>query len=397
MLLSVLSIQGAAYLSQFILAGLLSAESFAIVRTVESALQLLSTIAPWGMSLLVVRLASQGNSDEESRRLLSSYMGLAGLTALLLAGVGSLVLVWANGKTVLSSYFAILIWIAVPVSLSRTALNYFYGREKFGLISVLTFATSALSLLVLVVLTQNWQLDGWVASRYVTELAILVVAIVFIREKIGSRFVAKAKAIEALAEGAAISLSLIFRSAIENVPFLILAYLTANQKEVAIYGLCTLLISGGMVLPASINSVLLPRYGSMLKNDSSKFSLLHVKYERYVVLSGVGVALLLIGLGFIMSFAFKEKYGALLPYLALAAFMVPIRAFTTINANVLFVNQKTATGTKINFIFAALTIPLTFYLYPGYGLWGVVAGSLAIEIGAAIMFKIYSIRSSGFP
>ncbi len=390
MLLSVFSIQGSAFLSQFILAGILPAESFAIVRTVESALQLLSTIAPWGMSLLVIRLASQDRGQEESARMLTSYIGLAGITALLIASLGSVIL--ASTSTQFSIYLSTLIWLVVITSLSRTSLNYFYGKEQFGLISMITFATSLLSLIILYVLANKWQLNGWVAARYLTELIVLAIAIKFIWGKLVTKLVAKTETIKTLIEGAAISMSLVFRSAIENTPLLVLAYVSLDQKEIALYGLCTLLISGAMVLPTSIISVMLPRYGNMQRNGASRMAVEHVKFERIVIATGLAVALLLMGLGLIISNVFSEKYSGLYQYLAIAAFIVPVRAFTTINANVLFVSEQTATGTKINLICAISSVLLSYVLYLVMGLWGVVTASILVEIAAGILFKLHSIR-----
>jgi len=388
MLLSVFSIQGTAFLSQLILAGVLSTENFAIVRTAESTLQLLSTIAPWGMSLLVIRLASQEVGHEEQGKALTSYIALAGISALILAAIGALIL--TNTASQVSSYLSILIWIVVLTSLSRTSLNYFYGKEQFGLISVVTFVTSLVSLMLLVVLATRWQLNGWVASRYVTELIVLGIAIMFVRGNLIAKLLTKVESIKALAEGMAVSLSLVLRSAIENLPLLIFAYLSADQSAIATYGLCTLLITGAMVLPGSIISVLLPRYGNMQKNAPHQIPAQHAKYERIVILVGAAVALLLVGTGYLVAHVFSEKYAGLQPYLTAIALIVPVRAYMIINANVLFVHQKTATGTKINFAGAASVALLSFALYFPFGLWGVVVGTVLVEIGSALFFKHHS-------
>jgi O-antigen/teichoic acid export membrane protein len=87
---------------------------------------------------------------------------------------------------------------------------------------------------------------------------------------------------------------------------------------------------------------------------------------------------------------FSEKYAGLLPYLTAIALIVPVRAYMIINANVLFVHQKTATGTKINFAGAGGVALLSFALYFSFGLWGVVVGTVLVEIGSALVFKHHS-------
>ena len=90
--LSIFGVQGAAYIGQFVLAGMLSAEQFAIIRTVEASLQLLSAIAPLGVSLLVVRLAAQTANPRALGRSLSSYLAFALFAGIAVACICSLLI-----------------------------------------------------------------------------------------------------------------------------------------------------------------------------------------------------------------------------------------------------------------------------------------------------------------
>lgn len=389
MLLSVFSIQGTAFLSQFILAGLLPTESFSIVRTVEATIQMISAVAPWGMSLLVIRLASQNVASNELRRLFTTYVMFAGTAALFIASLGFLIVLCRHVR--MEGYLSVLIWIIVLTSLSRTSLNYYYGKEQFGLIATITFIISIISLVMLVFFTSKWHLDGWIFSRYLTEIIVLIAALYFVKSNLTLKFLTIAESKNVLIEGMAVSLSLIFRSAIDNFPFLIFAYLSVNQTEIAMYGLCTLLISGAMIFPSSIISVLLPRYGNLQKNQPQELINVHTRYERYVLLSSLVVMLLLVALVFCSPYYLEnQKYNGIFPYLMLAATIVPIRAYTTLNANVLFVNRQTAIGTKINFACAMICGLLSYSLYIAYGLWGIIIASLSTEIATLIIFKSYS-------
>ncbi len=395
MLFSVISIQGTALISQFILAGILPIDEFAIVRTVEATLQMLATVAPWGMSLLVVRLVSQDHKLIELKSLFTTHVLLAGLSALVLVIVGMAIIEFYSSQT--GEYLKLLLWVLVLTSLSRTSLNYFYGKEQYGLISTFTFVISVASLVLLVVFTNYWQLNGWVLSRYVAETMVLVVALFFVRTKLTWKLNSRVESKKMLSEGAAVSLSLVFRSAIDNLPLLIFAYLSISQEETALYGLCTLLITGAMIMPSSLISVLLPRYGKLQKQAPDELAVYHAKHERYVIVAGIGIGLVITALGPAISAVYDQKYSGLLPYLALTSSILPIRAYTALNANLLFVHHQTATGTKINAVCAALCMILCFAIYPASGLWGVIVSSIITEAVAAALFKYHSSKLAFVP
>ncbi|OIO59170.1 MAG: hypothetical protein COX57_07925 [Alphaproteobacteria bacterium CG_4_10_14_0_2_um_filter_63_37] len=391
MLLSVFSIQGAAYIGQLILAGMLTVEGFATVRTVEATLQVLATVAPLGMSLLVVRLASQSTESAQTGRVLTSYMTIAGVSALIVASLGAAVV--ALHPTPVGEYFGALVWVVVLTSVGRTALNYFYGKERFGLISVTTFVASAASLGLLVVLVDRWQMDGWVFSRYVAEGLVVLAGIYFVGPMLSRHRMLWGEIAEVCREGVAVSASLIFRSAIDNAPFLIFAFLAASQVEIAIYGMCTLLVAGAMILPSSLVGVMLPRYGKIQQNAPEELLGQHRKYERYVALSGVVVALALVGLG-LLAQQFSGKFSDVYPYIAIVAMIVPIRALAALNGNILFVRAQTAIGARINIICAVAIVVLSLFSGHVYGLWGVIVASLLSEFAAMVVFRLYANKSA---
>lgn len=384
--LSVFGVQGAAYLGQFILAVMLPAEQFAIVRTVEVSLQLLSAIAPLGVSLLVVRMAAQTTDPQALGRSLSSYLAFAMVAGIAVAGISSL-LIGAFGQLDADPYLLGLVWVLVLTNISRTALNFLYGKERFATVSVIHFIIALCYLAALVVLVKLVGLPGWIGAKYLIETAFLLACLAFVWRHLG-RIIASARLYAELArEGLAVSLSLLFRAGLDTMPLLILVYLGASAQDVATFGLYTLMVAAAMILPASINTVLLPKYAQVLKNQPDALRDLHSRNQKLLTAVGIVVAVIVTSVGWMIEGIMAEKFTYATAMLATLAIGIPLRAIGTLNGNVLFTNQKTATGTMINAVALLISVLLTYVLIAKIGVWGAVIGAIAGElIACALLF-----------
>lgn len=387
--LSVFGVQGAAYLGQFILAGMLPAEQFAIVRTVEASLQLLSAIAPLGVSLLVVRLAAQTTDPQALGRSLSSYLAFALVAGIAVAGICSL-LIGAFGQRDADPYLLGMVWVLLLTNISRTALNFLYGKERFATVSVTNFIIALCYLAVLVALVKLVGLPGWIGAKYLIETAFLMVSLAFVWRHLG-RIIASARLYAALArEGLAVSLSLLFRTGLDTMPLLILAYLGASAQDVATFGLCTLMVAAAMILPASLNTVLLPKYAQVLKTDPYALQNLHSRNLKTLTAIGIIIAIILISLGLIIENTIAEKFINSTAMLATLAISIPLKAIGSLNANLLFANHRTNTGTIIHAAAVLASIFLIWSLIGKIGVWGAVIGALAGEFIACSLLLAFA-------
>lgn len=387
--LSVFGVQGAAYLGQFILAGMLPAEQFAIVRTVEASLQLLSAIAPLGVSLLVVRLAAQTTDPQALGRSLSSYLAFALVAGIAVAGICSL-LIGAFGQRDADPYLLGMVWVLVLTNISRTALNFLYGKERFATVSVTNFIIALCYLVVLVALVKLVGLPGWIGAKYLIETAFLMVSLAFVWRHLG-RIIASARLYAELArEGLAVSLSLLFRTGLDTMPLLILAYLGASAQDVATFGLCTLMVAAAMILPASLNTVLLPKYAQMLKTEPDALRYLHYRNQRNLTAIGLAIAVIVTFVGWFIENVIAEKFINLTAMVATLAISVPLKAIGSLNANVLFTKYRTAAGTKVHASALLTSIFLTWILINKIGTWGAAIGMLAGEFIACSALFVFA-------
>lgn len=392
--LSVFGVQGAAYLGQFILAGMLPAEQFAIVRTVEASLQLLSAIAPLGVSLLVVRLAAQTTDPQALGRSLSSYLAFALVAGIAVAGICSL-LIGAFGRRDADPYLLGIVWVLVLTNISRTALNFLYGKERFATVSVTNFIIALCYLALLVALVKLVGLPGWIGAKYLIEAAFLLVSLAFVWRHLG-RIIASARLYAELArEGLAVSLSLLFRAGLDTMPLLILAYLGASAQDVATFGLCTLMVAAAMILPASLNTVLLPKYAQVLKTEPDSFQNLHSRNQKKLTEIGMVIAVMVTSVGWVIETTMADKFINLTGLLAVLSIIVPLKVIGSLNANVLFTKNRTVIGTKIHAAALLVSTLLAWLLINMIGVWGAVVGVFAGELTACILLCDFVKREMG--
>jgi O-antigen/teichoic acid export membrane protein len=389
-LLSIVSVQGTTYIAQVALARILSIDEFAVVRTVESTLQFLATVAPFGMSLLIVRQAP-AEAGAASNRTLTAYVSFAACSAAAIA-VCAAVLAPRIETTTVGRYLSLVVWSIVLTAVSRTCLNYFYGRERFAFISVVTFVTSCLSVAVTIGLAGLWALNGWVAAKYAAELLLFAVALYFFRSHLAWPRLTLASALGQFREGAAVSLALMARSVTDNCFFLVYAYRSSDATQVATYGACSLLLAGLMILPASLNSVWLARYVNIADRDARKLREQHRRNLLAVFLTGSALAAALVLLGHLFVVFLGPEYSGVPALLSLMAVMVPLRSVAVLNGHILFRFNRVEIGTAINIVTAAMAIALAFAGLYGWGLTGVVVASVVVEVVVAVAFMLYASR-----
>lgn len=389
-MLSVIGIQGATYLAQLILATLLPANEFAIIRTVEASLQLISAIAPIGVSMLVIRLAAQDDIEIKKDRMLASYLMLVFINGVAVAIICSIGIFFMKEGSVSNKYLQSVIWVVILSNVSRTILNYLYGREKFSLVSISSFLVAIIYVIALYILARSIGLDGWIIAKYVVEISFLILSIYFIKNSLAGLIGELDFYVQALREGSAIASSLLFRTSLDTVPLLIGSYFILDGSTVGAFGFCTLLVTAASILPGSIATVLLSKYSKTKTNDLMLLPEMHLKYKKIVfvisILSGIGVFFA----GLILNYLMENKFKNVEIMILLMSFIIPMKVMGTLDANILFVFGKAIVGTKILGLVTFLEIFLLLISVPFYGIWAVISIVLIVETLSSFILSNYS-------
>lgn len=392
MALSVVGMQGAVYISQFILAVMLPIEEFAIIRTVEASLQLLSSIAPLGISLLIVRLVAEDSGKSiKLRRDLSSYLIFAFISGLAFA-VSTALIILNYGFRPSDFFLGLMAGILVFSTTGRTALNYLYGRQKFGTLACINLSIAIIGLIILMILVRLIGIDGWVFSRYFIEIAFLLAGLIYIWPQLGQPQKSLIFYREVFSEGVTVSLSLLFRTAMDTLPLLILSYISLDTGAVSTFGLCTLVISAALVLPASINTVLLPRYSQMKQDKAIKISDLHSRYQLILLGLGLIISITISSAGFIFENYWTEKFQGGAIVLSLLSITIPLKIVSSLNANVIFLYRKTYLGVAVQAFAVILSVAIVLLYKPVGGSSSAILAVLISELISTLFLFYFANR-----
>jgi len=330
---AVCSVQGLAYITQLILARLVSPVDFAVVRTVESTLNVLLIAASMGMPMLAITTVAALRDEEAQGRILGTLLGLSAAGGLITAVAASL----AAGLLAppAPAYLRALAWIMVLSACSRTSINYFLGKQQVHRVAGYTVLLSLFSLGIVVAAVLTAGLSGWVVGRYMSELLFLALLVRAVGPSLRlSPLRGDQRIGSLLTAGMGISLSLLVRTATDNAGIFLLTFSGAPASTVGYFGLASLVLLGLLIIPTSIGSVALPRIVARLREPFGVHDLV-----RRVAIGSLALSVLLAGAIAILARPtiglLFPSYVPAVPMLLLLVLAVPFRALSSLSGMVL--------------------------------------------------------------
>ena len=386
---AIVSVQGVAYLTQFMIARVVGPEEFAVVRTVEATLNVLLVAASCGMPLLAVTTIA-GLADEQAQgRMLGSLVTLAVLGGLATAALASL----ASGvlAPTPAAYLRIMAWVLPLSAASRTTLNYFQGRQLVQRVAGLTVTLSLISLVVVVGAVVTAGLSGWVAGRYLTEIVFLALLL----WSVGSTLTFRGEipgghgVPSLLRTGSGIAASLLIRTAMDHTGLYLLIFSASPGATIGYFGLSSLVLLALSVVPASIASIALPRMVARIRNPGALRALV-----RRVGTGTIALALLMAGTTAVLASPAIDlllpTYRPAVPILLVLLVAVPFRAATALAGVVLVASNRVGTTVWINLLALAATVIAGL---PATSRWGAAGAAGAVVAGEVVSVGVYVVAA----
>lgn len=390
LVLSVVCVQGLTYLAQFLIARLVSPADFGVVRGVEAALAVVLLVVSVGMPSLAVKSIAEVDDPATRARLLGRLLLLSigfPLACLpLVVVVGPLLL-----PTEARPYLLALLGVPVLASFDRTGLNYFQGIKQVQRMATLNVALSLCALGIIVSAVALFGLPGWVAGRYLGEACFGLALLAVLRPHLGLRgplpecYTPGAL----LGLGVPIALTLVIRSVQDNLGLLLLGTLGFDSASLGYYGLSTLFVTAGLLLPGAVANIALPHLASR-RREPDQFWLL---YARLLVASAVvssACAMAVVAVALAVPLLIGSAYAPVVPLLSLLALAIPARGIATAAAVPLLALDEVPVLLAINFTMLVLGVALCVGLAGVYGLYGVALGTLLAETVTLLAFVLAS-------
>ncbi len=388
LVVSVVFVQGLTYLAQLLIARLVLPADFGIVRSVEAALAVILMLVSAGMPSLAVKSIAEVQAPAVRARLLGRLLVLSMGVPLLCVPLVAAVAPWFVPPEA-RAYLVGLLGVPILASFNRTGLNYFQGIKQIQRMAVLNAALSLCALAVIVLAVALVGLPGWAAGRYLGEacfgLALLIALCPHIRLR-GSLPSAYAPA-ALLGLGVPIALTLVLRSVQDNLGLLLLGVLGFDSEALGYYGVSTLIVTAGLLLPGAVANIALPHLASRTRLPDQLWPL-YARLLRGSVAVSLASAVTVGAVALVLPLIVGPEYAPAVPLLALLATAIPFRGVATAAAVLLLACDRALLILMINVSVLALAVALSVTLAPAYGLYGVALGTLLAEILTMLAFVL---------
>lgn len=378
--------QGGIYLSQIAVATLLPPSDFAVVKILDTVLVMLLTLAALGMPSAVARFVPEVQHPQKQGLVLTHTLLLAVVGAVASAAIVYVLLpsILLDPRTL---HFARwVIWLLIPLALTRTLLGFFQGQKRIRLLASTNLAVSVVTLSLVVLSTWRWELPGWVVGRFLGEgLAALALFALAARQLVLGIRRGLLKRIFVF--GWFAGLSLMVSRMIYSMDILYLARLKGDPWQTGCYGLASSLVLLVLLLPAAIGVVALPDMAERCRDPRASF---HIAVKAIVnalvavVLVAGGLFLLaptLLPLVFGRDYYFSSE---LLRILLLGAlFYVP----ASILGTHLFALGQSKITFPANLLVLAVNLGANMVLIPE---WGARGAAVAMVMTHASLLLVYA-------
>jgi O-antigen/teichoic acid export membrane protein len=255
--------------------------------------------------------------------------------------------------------------------------------------AALTAAMSLCSLAIIVLTVALVGLPGWVIGRYLGEacfgLALLVVLCSHIRFRgpLSSAYTPSAL----LGLGVPITLTLLLRRVQDNLGLMLLGVLGFDSEAIGYYGISTLLVTAGLLLPGAVANFALPHLASRTRHPDQLW-LLYARLLRGSLAVSLASAIAVVAVALALPRIIGPDYTPAVPLLALLATVIPFRGVATAAAVLLLAYDRALLILVINVSALASAVALCVTLAPTYGLYGVALGTLLVEILTMLAFVL---------
>jgi O-antigen/teichoic acid export membrane protein len=277
--------------------------------------------------------------------------------------------------------------LVVATACARTLLNYAQGIGQVRRVAGWTAGLAACSAAVVVTGMALGGLRGWVAGRYVGELAMLACLGLALRSQVDWRGVPPVGYTwrPALTAGAGIAASLLLRSGQDNLPVVALNVARLAPTEIGLFGLPHAMVLGFQIIPAALSSVLLPRLAAAVPVPGAARAFA----QRVGAWSTLGVSALALAValtGPVVVRAVWPEYTGALPLLPVLLAAVPLRMLTSLGGIVLVAYDNVRATVMINAAAAAAGVLAYSLLTRRFGAVGTAWGFLAAEAVGAVAY-----------
>jgi len=388
-------IQGGVIISQFLIAPFVEPAVVGVVRSLETVIALVVLAGSLGMQSIAIRDTAASTEQGEQARVLRQVFVLVGITsAVVMLGIflaHEFVL-----TTAISSYVFMTCGLVLFTNLLRVTTSYAQGAKAINEIYVALMFVTGTGVILHVVLTKLYGIQGWMAARYVTEVLCLAAVWWRLREHIAPAlklFEVKRGALMATAaSGMTINASLFVRLLVDSLPVLMLTALHVKTEEIGFFGLAILSMVLGLLPLAIIAQRAIPDLVEVLEDKA----LLAANFKAFLksmilVSSSMSLALVLAAGGWLMLIG--GQYEMTAKFVLILALSLPLKAIVLSCGTMLVALRVFGLSLKVNIVEGMLVVLILYFGIPEFSGWaGVAAYVTGTLLSVVLLLSAVKIR-----
>lgn len=376
------------FASQLFIAWILPPEDIGRIRIMQTWLGIFTIVAGLGFNVSVLKLCSENRQPGEILYLYKKairYTLLAVVAMYLVIVTVSLLKILSPDPAV-NKYMIIYGISLLPLTLSAVYMSFIQAKQMIRLYSNIQILTKLFAILVIILLTWLYKLEGFVIAIVVGYVFTNIFLERLIKRKLNAGIIP----IEIKSPlnlhwkyakyslGASITDTLGM-----GLDIILLNYLIKDRTEIGFYSFAITIIGIYRILPSTIWTMAAPHFSGKMESAGEWMST-YRKYNRLVAIVSLaitGISLLI--MPFILKFFLHGKYEDSGLYFMLLVIAWAIRNLFTIKASVLFGLGKINLNFYSSLVYlvaSAISIPVFIYY------WNVIGAAGAVIFATIIGF-----------
>nr|WP_232965777.1 hypothetical protein [Pseudomonas palleroniana] len=391
-------IQGGVIVSQFLITPWVDPSVVGVVRSLETVIALVVLAGSLGMQSIAIRDTAASGGPARQSDVLRHVFLLVGITSgMVIAGiyfVHKFVLTSA-----ISSYVFTTCGLVLLTNLLRVSTGFAQGAKAIGEIYFVLMLVTAIGVVLHVVLTKLYGVEGWMIARYLGEFFGLTAVWWKLRgsifpaldfSRVDSRsLVATAKS------GVTVNASLFVRLLVDSLPVLMLTAFHVKTDQIGFFGIAILSLTLGLLPMAIIAQKAIPDLVEILNSKVEFRQRYHAFLKSMLKVSFVVAMLLIVASMFWLVFV-GGVYKSTAMYMIVLALTLPLKAIALTCGTVLVALRIFGLSLKTNVLEGIIVLVILYSAIPALGGWaGVLAYSVGAFLSSVLLLIAVRIRLAG--
>ncbi|MFP5498548.1 hypothetical protein HX817_07815 [Pseudomonas sp. C6002] len=383
-------IQGGVIISQFLITPWVDPSVVGVVRSLETIIALVVLAGSLGMQSIAIRDTAASHGTSRQSEVLRQVFLLVGIASgVVIAGIyvaHEFVLTSA-----ISSYVFTTCGLVLLTNLLRVTTGFAQGAKAIREIYFVLMLVTGAGVILHVVLTKLYGIQGWMAARYLGEFFCLAAvwwklrAHIFLaldfRQVNGRELMTTAKS------GVIVNASLFVRLLVDSLPVLMLTAYHVKTDEIGFFGIAILSLILGLLPLAIIAQRALPELVEVIHDKSELRERYHAFSKSMLKISST-VALLLIFCSCIWLVCVGGVYKQTAMYIIVLALTLPLKAMALACGTILVALRVFSLSLKTNIVEGLLVLLILYVGIPVLDAWAGVLGYVVGAVLSAVLLLI---------